>query len=111
MRSGYCSQSAPERAMTARVAAGSRVAPEMWGQGGAPPPPPPPGAFGTRSFDLQTDAHGQSRYTPGSPTYLAEQVARFAAADADEPFATLAALVDRVIDECFAALKFLAYRC
>src|SRR5579859_7597075 len=72
MRSGYCSQSAPERAMTARVAAGSRVAPEMWVQGGAPPPPPPPGAFGTRSFDLQTHAHGQSRYTPGSPTYLAE---------------------------------------
>src|SRR5438128_6449604 len=40
----------------------------------------------------------------------AEQVAGFAAADADEPLAALAALVDRVIDECFAALKFLAHK-
>jgi len=39
----------------------------------------------------------------------AEQVARFAAADADEPLAALAAFVDRVIDECFAALKFLTH--
>ena len=40
----------------------------------------------------------------------AKQIAGFAAADADESFAALAALVDRVIDECFAALKFLAYQ-
>ena len=41
----------------------------------------------------------------------AKQIARFAAADANEPVAALAALVDRVIDECFAALKCLAHRC
>src|ERR1700730_10777192 len=41
----------------------------------------------------------------------AEQVAEFAAADADEPLAALAALVDRVINECLAALKCLAHRC
>jgi hypothetical protein len=41
----------------------------------------------------------------------AEQVAGFAAADADEPLAALAALIDRVIDECLAALKCLAHRC
>jgi hypothetical protein len=40
----------------------------------------------------------------------AKQIAGFATADADESFAALAALVDRVIDECFAALKFLAYK-
>jgi hypothetical protein len=36
-------------------------------------------------------------------------VAGFAAADADEPLAALAALIDRVIDERFAALKHLAH--
>jgi len=40
----------------------------------------------------------------------AKEVAGFAAADADEPVTALAALVDRVIDECFAALKFLAHK-
>jgi hypothetical protein len=39
----------------------------------------------------------------------AKQIAGFAAADADEPLAALAALVDRVIDESFAALKHLAH--
>src|ERR1700682_2808472 len=47
----------------------------------------------------------------GSPAYLTKQIAGFATADADESFAALAALVDRVIDECCAALKFLAYHC
>ena len=41
----------------------------------------------------------------------AKQIARFAAADADEALAALAALVDRVIDECFATLKCLAHSC
>jgi hypothetical protein len=41
----------------------------------------------------------------------AELAAGFAAADADEPVATLAALVDRVSDECLAALKCLAHSC
>ena len=41
----------------------------------------------------------------------AKKIAGFAAADADEPVAALAALVDRVIDECFAALKYLAHQC
>src|SRR6266852_7640669 len=49
----------------------------------------------------------RSSHSQGS----AEQVAGFAAADADEPLAALAALVDRVIDECFAALKCLAHQC
>src|SRR5579859_5001485 len=100
MRSGYCSQSAPERAMTARVAAGSRVAPEMWVQGGAPPPPPPPGAFGTRSFDLQTHAHGQSRYTPGSPTYLAELPAVTARLVTEVPAFALWALIHDRLSRC-----------
>src|SRR6202022_1573501 len=41
----------------------------------------------------------------------AKQIAGFAAADADEPLAASATLVDRVIDECFAALKCLAHQC
>jgi hypothetical protein len=40
----------------------------------------------------------------------AKQIAGFAAADADKALAALATLVDRVIDECFAALKFLAHQ-
>jgi len=40
----------------------------------------------------------------------AKQVAGFTAADADEPVAALAALVDRVIGEGFAALKFLTHK-
>src|SRR6266480_944270 len=48
----------------------------------------------------------RSSHSQGS----AEQVARFAAADADEALAALAALVDRVIDECLTALKCLAHR-
>ena len=47
----------------------------------------------------------RSSHSQGS----AEQVAGFAAADADEPLAALAALVDRVIDEGVAALKHLAH--
>src|SRR2546427_591635 len=41
----------------------------------------------------------------------AKQVAVFTAADANEPVAALAALVDRVIDEGFATLKCLAHSC
>jgi len=41
----------------------------------------------------------------------AKQVAVFTAADANEPVAALAALVDGVIDEGFAALKRLAHSC
>jgi hypothetical protein len=48
---------------------------------------------------------------PAGSQSSAKQVARFAAADADEPVAALATLVDRVIDECFAALKHLAHSC
>src|SRR5438132_1685304 len=48
---------------------------------------------------------------PARPQGSAKPVAGFAAADANEPVAALAALVDRVIDECFAALKFLAHQC
>ena len=48
---------------------------------------------------------------PARPQGSAEPIAGFAAADADEPLAALAAFVDRVIDKCFAALKFLAYQC
>ena len=48
---------------------------------------------------------------PAGSQSSAKPIARFAAADADEPVAALATLVDRVIDECFATLKCCAHRC
>jgi hypothetical protein len=48
---------------------------------------------------------------PARPQGSAKQIAGFAAADADESLAAVAALVDRVIDEGFAALKHLAHSC